>query len=251
MELEGRTALITGSSSGIGAAVARHFAIAGAAAVVINCPGPAERPQAEAVAAAVAAHGATARVIEADVSDEAAAADLVAQAANFCGQLDILVNNAGIGHGDLLQDLSVATWDRVLGVHLRGTFLVTRAVLPLMYARGHGRIINTVSQLAYKGAPGLAAYTAAKAGIIGLTRSLALEIGAHDIRVNCVAPGATDTPILRAVPAEVLDQVRAGIPTGRIATVDEIAPAYVFLASAAGNHFQGQCISPNGGDLFL
>ena len=251
MKLAGKTALITGSSSGIGAAVARHFAAAGARTVVLNCPGPAERAQAEAVAEAVRAAGAEAAVIEADVSDPDAVERLVAGAVAAAGRIDILVNNAGIGHADRVAEMSIATWARVIAVHLRGTFLVTRAVLPLMYAAGHGRIINTASQLAYKGAPGVSAYVAAKAGILGFTRSLVHEIGPRDIRVNCVAPGATDTPILAAVPADVLEKVRQAIPVGHIATVDEIAPAYDFLASADGSHFQGQCISPNGGDMLL
>lgn len=249
--LLGRTALISGSSSGIGAGVAVAFAAAGAAQVVINYPVEAEAAAAEAVAAQVRALGAKALTVRADVSDEAEAAQLVAAALAAAGRIDILVNNAGIGHGDTVEDLAVATWDRVIGVHLRGTFLLTHAVLPGMYSRGFGRIINTVSQLAYKGAPGLSAYTAAKGGIISFTRSLALEIGARNVRANCVAPGATRTPILDAVPADVLEAVRAGIPTGGLADVADIVPSYVFLASEAGRHYQGQVLSPNGGDHFL
>ena len=253
VKLKGRTALITGSSSGIGAAVACHFAAAGADTIVINCPGPRQRAEADAVARRVTESGARGHVIEADVSDAAAVARLVDEANAFCGPIDIVVNNAGIGHADPVETMPIETetWDRVLAVHLRGTFLVTRAVLPLMYARDYGRIINTASQLAYKGAPGVSAYTAAKAGIIGFTRSLAHEIGARNVRVNCVAPGATDTPILADVPPDVLEMVRAGIPVGRIATVEQIAPSYVFLASPDGDHYQGQCISPNGGDMLL
>jgi 3-oxoacyl-[acyl-carrier protein] reductase len=136
-------------------------------------------------------------------------------------------------------------------VHLRGTFLMTRKVLPLLYAQGSGRIINTASQLAYKGAPGFSHYTAAKGAILSFTRSVALEIGARGVTINCVAPGATRTPMLADVPAEVLEQIRGGIPLGRIAEVEDIVPSYVFLASDDGRHYQGQCISPNGGDVFL
>ena len=128
---------------------------------------------------------------------------------------------------------------------------MTRSVLPQMYARGYGRIINTASQLAYKGAAGFSAYTAAKGGILSFTRSLALELGARDITVNCVAPGATHTPMLADVPSETLEAIRASIPLGRLAEVGDIAPSYVFLASDDGRHYQGQCISPNGGDVFL
>jgi 3-oxoacyl-[acyl-carrier protein] reductase len=249
--LLGRTALISGSSSGIGAGVALAFARAGVAFVIVNYPVEAEAAAAEAVAEQVRSLGAQALAVKADVSDEGEVERLVAAALGAAGRIDILVNNAGIGHANPVEDLPVATWDRVIGVHLRGTFLLTHAVLPGMYAAGFGRIINTASQLAYKGAPGLSAYTAAKGGIISFTRSLALEIGNRDVRANCVAPGATRTPILDAVPADVLDAIRAGIPIGHLAEVDDIVPSYVFLASEAGRHFQGQVLSPNGGDHFL
>lgn len=249
--LLGRTALISGSSSGIGAGVALAFARAGAAWVIINYPAESDADAAEAVADEVRSLGAQALAVRADVSDEAEVESLVAAALAAAGRIDILVNNAGIAHGEPVEELPVATWDRVIGVHLRGTFLLTRAVLPGMYAAGFGRIINTSSQLAYKGAPGLSAYTAAKGGIISFTRSLALEIGSRDLRVNCVAPGATHTPILDAVPPEVLDSIRAGIPIGHLAEVGDIVPSYVFLASEAGRHYQGQVLSPNGGDHFL
>jgi 3-oxoacyl-[acyl-carrier protein] reductase len=249
--LLGRTALISGSSSGIGAGVAVAFARAGAAFVVINYPVEAEAAAAEAVAEHVRSLGAKALAVQADVSNEGEVTRLAAAAVAAAGRIDILVNNAGIGHGDTVEDMPIATWDRVIGVHLRGTFLLTHAVLPGMYASGFGRIINTASQLAYKGAPGLSAYTAAKGGIISFTRSLALEIGSRNVRANCVAPGATRTPILDAVPADVLDAIRAGIPIGDLADVGDIVPSYVFLASEAGRHFQGQVLSPNGGDHFL
>ncbi len=249
--LLGHTALISGSSSGIGAGVALAFARAGASWVILNYPAEADAAAAEAVAEEVRSLGAQALAVRADVSDEGEVEGLVAAALAAAGRIEILVNNAGIAHGEPVEELPVATWDRVIGVHLRGTFLLTRAVLPGMYASGFGRIINTASQLAYKGAPGLSAYTAAKGGIISFTRSLALEIGSRDVRVNCVAPGATRTPILDAVPPDVLDAIRAGIPVGHLAEVDDIVPSYVFLASEAGRHFQGQVLSPNGGDHFL
>ena len=249
--LLGRTALISGSSSGIGAGVALAFARAGASWVIVNYPADADAAAAKAVADEVRSLGAQAIAVRADVADEGEVAGLVAAALAVAGRIDILVNNAGIAHGETVEELPIATWDRVIGVHLRGTFLLTRAVLPGMYAAGFGRIINTASQLAYKGAPGLAAYTAAKGGVISFTRSLALEIGSRDVRVNCVAPGATQTAILDAVPPDVLEAIRAGIPVGHLAEVDDIVPSYVMLASAAGWHFQGQCLSPNGGDHFL
>ena len=248
--LQGRIALITGSSSGIGRGVALALAAAGAD-VAINHPRPAEAAQAATVAAEVRALGRQALVVQADVGVEAEATALVEAVNAAFGRVDILVNNAGIALAAPVHELSVTAWDRVIAVHLRGTFLMTRAVLPQMYARGHGRIINTASQLAYKGAPGFTAYTAAKGAILSFTRSVALEIGARDITINCVAPGATRTPMLSEVPAEVLEAIRSGIPLGRLAEVEDIAPSYVFLASDAARHYQGQCLSPNGGDVFL
>ena len=250
MRLAGRVALVTGSSSGIGRGVALAFASEGAD-VVINHPAAAETAAAEQVAAAVRQAGRRALVVRADVSQEAEVERLVAAARDAFGHIDILVNNAGIAAAAAVHEMTTETWDRVLGVHLRGTFMMTRAVLGEMYARNSGRIINTASQLAYKGAAGFSAYTAAKGAIISFTRSTALEIGARNITVNCIAPGATLTPILDDVPADTLEAIRRAIPLGRIAEVADIVPAYVFLAGDDARHFQGQCLRPNGGDEFL
>lgn len=250
MTLSGRVALITGSSSGIGRAVALAMAAAGAD-IVVNHPTAAEAAAAEEVAERIRALGRRAIVSQADVSDAAAVESMVATAMAMSGRIDILVNNAGIAVAGAAHEMPVDLWDRVIAVHLRGTFLVTRVVLPHMYASGYGRIINTASQLAYKGAPGFSAYTAAKGGILSFTRSVALEIGARDITINCIAPGATRTPILDDVPPTLLEEIRRSIPLGRIAEVADIAPSFVFLAGDGARHYQGQCLSPNGGDVFL
>lgn len=250
MRLAGRVALVTGSSSGIGRGVALAFAREGAD-VVVNHPTSAEAAAAEEVAAGVREAGRRALVVRADVSQEPDVERLVAAAREAFGRIDILVNNAGIAAAAAVHEMSTATWDRVLGVHLRGTFMMTRAVLGEMYSRNSGRIINTASQLAYKGAAGFSAYTAAKGAIISFTRSTALEIGARNITINCIAPGATLTPILEDVPTDTLEAIRRAIPLGRIAEVNDIVPAFVFLAGDDARHFQGQCLSPNGGDVFL
>ncbi|MBU3670996.1 MAG: SDR family oxidoreductase [Sinobacteraceae bacterium] len=250
MRLAGRVALVTGSSSGIGRGVALAYAREGAD-VIVNHPTVGEAAAAEEVARGIREAGRRALVVRADVSQEPDVERLVAAAREALGQIDILVNNAGIAAAAPVHEMSVETWDRVLGVHLRGTFLMTRAVLGEMYARNSGRIINTASQLAYKGAAGFSAYTAAKGAIISFTRSTALEIGARNITINCIAPGATLTPILDDVPADTLEAIRLAIPLGRIAEVADIVPAYVFLAGDDARHFQGQCLSPNGGDVFL
>ena len=250
MELQGQVALITGASSGIGRGVALAFAGAGAK-VVVNYPAEREAGRAAEVCAHIARNGGEALAVRADVSVPAEVDALVSATVSRLGAPEILVNNAGIATAGAVHELAIEDWDRLVAVHLRGTFLVTRAVLPFMYARGSGRIINTASQLAYKGAPGFAHYTAAKAGIVAFTRSLALEIGERGINVNCVAPGATMTPMLADVPPDLLEQIRRAIPLGRLAEVDDIVPTYLFLAGRGGRHYQGQCLSPNGGDQFL
>ena len=167
------------------------------------------------------------------------------------GTIDILVNNAGIATSALVHEMTSNMWDELISIHLKGTFLCTREVLKIMYKRNYGKIINTASQLAYKGSAGFSHYTAAKGAILSFTRSLSLEIGNKNIRANCVAPGATETRMLADVPMEILNDIKSGIPKGKIAKVSEIVPSYVFLASEAANHFVGQCLSPNGGDVFL
>jgi 3-oxoacyl-[acyl-carrier protein] reductase len=250
MKLDNKVAIVTGSSSGIGRGVALAFAREGAS-VVVNYPGDAQAAAGEAVRAEIAAAGGRAIACRADVSREADVDELVGACMAAFGRVDVLVNNAGIALAAPVQDIRPEDWDRVFAVHVRGTFLMTRRVLPLMYAQASGRIINTASQLAYKGAPGFAHYTAAKGAIVSFTRSVALEVGDRGINVNSVAPGATRTPILADVPDELLERIRLAIPLGRLAEVDDIVPSYVFLASADGRHYQGQCISPNGGDQFL
>ncbi|MCZ6893677.1 MAG: SDR family NAD(P)-dependent oxidoreductase [Gammaproteobacteria bacterium] len=248
--LTDKRALITGSSSGIGAGLALAFADEGAR-VAINYPDGSQRENALALVESIEARGGRADAIMADVSREDQVDELIDRTVEQLGGIDILVNNAGIVHTAPVEEIPVDVWDRLLAVHLRSVFLTTRRVLPLMYAQEYGRLINTASQLAYKGAPGLTHYTAAKGAILSFTRSLALEIGTRNITANCVAPGATNTPILDEVPDELLEMIRESIPKKRIAEVDDIVPAYVFLASDESRHFHGQCLSPNGGDVFL
>ncbi len=248
--LKGRSALVTGASSGIGRGVALAFAAEGAR-VAVNYPDPSQRAAAEEVVAEIRAKGGSAMSVQADVSAVVDVETMIRSVEADQGPIDILVSNAGIARAGAAHEMAVSDFDRVIAVHLRGAFLVTRKVLPGMYARGFGRVIFTASQLAYKGAAGFAAYTAAKGGIISLARTMALEAGSSGVTVNCVAPGATMTPILADVPPNILEAVRAGIPVGRFAEVEDIVPSYVFLASEAARHYQGQCLSPNGGDVFL
>jgi 3-oxoacyl-[acyl-carrier protein] reductase len=250
MKLAGRRALISGSSSGIGRGVALAFAREGAD-VIVNYPDASQAANAQGVVDEIRALGRRALAIEADVANELHVERLVDGAVGALGGLDILVNNAGIASASPIEETPLEVWDRTLAVHVRGAFLLIQRVLPLMYAQDYGKIITTASQLAYKGNAGLAHYTAAKGALISMTRSVALEIGARNVNINCVAPGATHTPILAGVPDELLEGIRRAIPKGRIADVDDIVPAFVFLASDESRHFQGQTLSPNGGDAFL
>lgn len=249
-KLANKRALVTGSSSGIGAGVAMAFAREGAD-VVINYFGATQKDAAAKVAEQVRSKGRRSEVIEADVSNPEQVEKLVKGAVSALGGVDIVVNNAGFAGTRNIDEMSIEEWDRMLAVHTRGVFLVTRLVLPMMYRQNSGKIINTASQLAYKASAGMSHYVAAKAAIVGFTRCLALEIGTRNINANCVAPGATNTPLLADLAEETMAKIRLAIPNGRISEIEDIVPAYVFLASEEARQFQGQCISPNGGDTFL
>lgn len=249
-DLTAQVALITGASSGIGRGVAIAFANCGCH-VFINYPRSEGESAARAVQATIQDSGGLASLAPADVSSEAEVTDMFSKLIDTTGRLDILVNNAGIARSAPVEDITLDDWLAVMAVHVNGTFLCTRAALPIMYKQDSGRIINTASQLAYKGAPGFAHYTAAKGAILSFTRTLALEIGTRNITANCVAPGATLTPILDDVPPDIMDGIRNAIPRGKIAEVDDIIGTFIFLASDSAAHFRGQCLSPNGGDVFL
>ena len=245
-----KVALVTGSSSGIGAGVATALGEQGAK-VIINYPDDSQFDNAEQLKNTINELAGSAITSKADVSSETQVNAMIDSALNEFGAIDILVNNAGIATSAPVEQLTAEQWDRLFAIHVRGTFLATRRVLPQMYERDSGKIINTASQLANKRAPGFAHYTAAKGAIISFTRSLALEIGQRNVNVNAVAPGATMTPILEDVPADILEDIRLGIPKGRLADIEDIVPSYLFLASDQAKHIQGQCLSPNGGDVFL
>ena len=162
-----------------------------------------------------------------------------------------MVNCAGIGGDKPFAEISIGDWDRMLNVHLRGTFLVTRAFFPEMVERRWGRIINVASQLAYKGAPGLVHYCAAKAGVVGFTRALSYEGAPHNVMVNAIAPGPVETDLLMGLSDEWRAMKQAQLPVGRFGRVEEIAPTALLLASEAGAFYSGQTLSPNGGDVML
>lgn len=246
LSLSGRTALVTGASSGIGRAIALAFAQAGAA-VLVNHLGRAA--QAAALVREIQGLGAQAWAIEADVSLSADVAGLAAQAAQRCGAVDVLVNNAGIIQEKPFLQTTEDDWDRMLATDLKSVFLTSRAFLPGMVAQGRGVIINIASDLAILGREHYAPYCAAKAGVIGLTRSLAREF-APAIRVNAIAPGPVNTAMmsLDAMSPQWLAK-ELDIPQRRIAEPDEIAATALFLASDLSRFYCGQVLGPNGGSV--
>ena len=239
-----RHALVTGGGSGIGRAVAHHLARDGAAVTVLDL----DAGGARAVAEALLATGARTHAVVADVSDAAALAAAVGDAHRALGAVHILVCCAGIAGFAPLLEMTAAQWERMLAVHLTGTFTAAQAVLPDMIAARWGRIITISSVGGLRGGPNLTHYAAAKAGVIGFTKALALEVGMHGITANAVAPGLIDTAMLReGMTDESLGRLVEQVPLGRIANPEEVAPAVVFLASPEAEFVTGQVVSPNGG----
>lgn len=245
--LRGLRVLVTGAGQGIGRAVAERFASEGAR-VALNDIRAGDAFVARVAAMAPAASG-THLAIAGDVADEQDAGRIVAEAIAGLGGLDILVNNAGIQIETPSHEVSLETFERVIGVNMRGTFLCSRAALAHWVARGEkGSIINTSSVHQTMPKPGYLSYSASKGAIGNMTRTLALEYARHGIRVNAVAPGGTDTPLNPGL-ADPMERARADamIPIGRVATPEEIAGAFAFLASADAAYVTGHTLVVDGG----
>ena len=264
--LAGRVAIVTGGGSGIGRAIARRFAAEGAHVAVADL----NRESAERVAAEIHADGGTAIAVPADVAESAQVDALFARVVREWQTVDILCNNAGIGElspplraqieqafqammGGARLSLGVtsrmgdAEWRRMLDVHLFGTFACTRAALRIMEERGRGAIVNMASVAGLAGIPGSAHYGAAKAGIIGFTKSVAQEVGGANIRVNAIAPGLIDTPMTADIPPPLRQMVLLRTPLGRTGVPEDIAAVALFLVSDEASFVTGQVVSPNGG----
>jgi len=242
MRLKDKVALITGAGSGIGEATARRFAAEGAAVVLndLNAAGV------NRVAQELAAKGARVLVAEGNVTNKNDVAAMVDAALKKFQRLDILVNNAGINRDALVRKMTEEQWDSVLDVNLKGTFLCCQAVLGPMSEQKYGKINNTASIGAY-GNIGQANYAASKAGVIGLSWTLALEYARYNINVNVVAPGATRTPMTAGIPDDIREMMINKIPLRRMAEPEEIASVHVFLASDEANYITGQVIFVDGG----
>ncbi|HJQ84500.1 MAG TPA: SDR family NAD(P)-dependent oxidoreductase [Candidatus Binatia bacterium] len=264
--LAGRVAVVTGGGSGIGRAIALRFAAEGARVAVVDV----NREGADRVAAEIGAAGGRATALAVDVADSAQVDAAFERVVREWETVDVLCNNAGIGElspdlrrqtetavqsiiGGERRSLGVtsrmddAEWRRMVEIHLYGTFHCTRAALRVMEPRGRGAIVNMASVAGLAGIPGSPHYGAAKAGIIGFTKSVALEVGGSNIRVNAIAPGLIDTPMTADAPPMIRQMILFRTPLGRTGQPEEIAAAALFLASDEASFVTGQVLSPNGG----
>jgi 3-oxoacyl-[acyl-carrier protein] reductase len=241
------SAIVTGAGSGIGRAIAIRLAADGYAVTVNDL----NLDKAEAVVDEIRGNGAKANAVAGDVSSQVDAAAIHDAAFAAFGDTALLVNNAGFVHQALFENLEVADFDRMFAVHVRGTFLMSKRVLPEMLAAGSGVIVNIASQLGQIGGIELVHYSAAKSAIIGMTKSLAREVSNRGVRVNAVAPGPINTPLVQALSREWRDRKAAELPLGRFGEPEEVAAAVSFLASPAASLFVGQTLGPNSGDVML
>ena len=242
--MEGRVALVTGASRGIGRAIALKLAALGARVTVNYRSGEAA---ADEVVATITSAGGEARAFRADVSDEEAATSLVKGVVATYGQLDILVNNAGITRDNIMARMKADDFDAVLATNLRSCWLMCRAALRVMMRARYGRIVNISSVTALMGNAGQSNYAASKAGIIGMSKSLAREIASRGITVNVVAPGFIATDMTAELPEDLLETARARIPLGRMGQPSEVAAAVAFLASDEAKYITGQTLNVDGG----
>lgn len=244
MHDDNRTCLITGGARGIGRGIAEQLASDGLN-VVVNYRS--SEGAATELVDAIEADGGTAAAIQADVADEAAVERMADRTREEFGPIDVLVNNAGVTRDTKFTNMSKEEWEKVIDVNLTGSFICTKAFYEDIWEAEEGRIINISSIVGKQGNFGQANYAAAKAGLFGLTRTLALELAPSGSTANCVAPGFTQTSMLEAVPGSVQDKIVSKIPLNRFATVDDIASMVAYLACEDSSYITGEVIDVNGG----
>ena len=243
MDFHGQVAVVTGGTRGIGKAIAEEFAKKGIHIVVAGRNVEA----ATGTAASLASFGVKAMGVRLDVSDSAEVAKTFDEIRKEFKRVDILVNNAGITKDGLLMRMKEDAWDAVIDINLKGVFLCTKEVIPDMAKQRYGRIINITSVAAFMGNPGQANYSASKAGIVGLTKTVAREYASRGITVNAVAPGFIETAMTDVLPENIKEEMKRLIPLGRFGTVSDIAHAVCFLASPEAGYITGHVIHVNGG----
>ncbi len=244
MHVDNKVALITGASRGIGRATALELAKAGAK-IVVNYAGNAAAAQE--VLKAIQDMGGQAIAVQANIAVAAEVDELIQKTIDAFGSIDILVNNAGITRDTLLMRMKEADWDAVLDTNLKGVFLCTKAAAKLMMKQRSGKIINMTSVVGLTGNAGQANYAAAKAGVVGFTKSMAKELGSRGITVNAVAPGFIATDMTEVLPDSVKEQMTTTIPLGRPGTPSDVAKAVLFLCSDAADYITGQTLNVDGG----
>lgn len=244
MLLDGKVAIVTGASRGIGRAVAISLASAGAK-VVINYAG--NTAAAEEVKAIIEAAGGQALLVQADVANEDAVAVMVKQTVDTFGRIDILINNAGITRDNLLMRMKEGDWDDVMNTNLKGIFMCTKAISRVMMKQKYGKIINMTSVVGIMGNAGQSNYAAAKAGVIGFTKSMAKELASRGITVNAIAPGFINTDMTAVLSDHIKDELVTKIPLGRLGSSDDVAAAVLYLVSDSANYITGQTLNIDGG----
>lgn len=243
MRLKDKVAIITGAANGLGLAAAETFAREGAKVALADYDANLGRER----AAELKAKGYEVSFFQVDVSDRSSVDEMVRRVAAEFGGIDILVNNAGITRDAMLKKLSVEDFQKVISVNLTGVFHCTQAVLPFLLEKGSGKIISTSSVSGVYGNVGQTNYAAAKAGVIGMTKSWAKELGRKGINVNAVAPGFIMTGMTAKVPEKILEQMKSMVPLGRLGDPRDIANAYLFLASEEANYVNGTVLHVDGG----
>ena len=243
MSFTGQVAVVTGAGRGIGKAIAERLASKGAKVVIADL----NQQDAEEVAKELSEKGTEARAVAVDVSSSGSVKAMFEEVVNVFGGIDILINNAGITRDTLVLRMKEEDWDAVINVNLKSVFLCSKEAIRLMAKKRYGRIVNIASVVAFMGNPGQANYSASKAGIVGLTKTLAREYASRGITVNAVAPGFIQTAMTEKLPENVKEEMLKSIPLGRFGTVQDVANAVEFLSSPESGYITGHVIHVNGG----